>query len=290
MVCWLCHLAERPDPALEHQKPMFEPVPIFIISYNRGAYLAKVCASYRLQAHRTRLIIHDNGSDDEATLDILCGLEQAGVEVFRRSKIDHAGDLNLVDATVREFSQRESYFGPYVVTDCDIDLSDTGRNALLVYRELLEQFPQAKCVGPMLTIADVPKSYPLFQHAMNRHVDQFWSTEPHWIDTRFGTLAVRSALIDTTFALHRPREPFRRGKMGIRVYHPFEARHLDWYLDAEIMSTYAKTSSSNISHWDNWDQIRQWRCLPKVVRSYKIVAGEIGALRVVERTTADNPD
>jgi hypothetical protein len=88
---------------------------------------------------------------------------------------------------------------------------------------------------------------------MTRHIEQFWHREPEWLDTKFGRVATIEAPIDTTFALHRANEPFRRQKKARRVYFPYEARHLDWYLTAAEYSQnpYFATSSSDVSHWNN---------------------------------------
>jgi hypothetical protein len=85
---------------------------------------------------------------------------------------------------------------------------------------------------------------------MNRHIEQFWHREPSWTETSFGRVAYMDAPIDTTLALHRAGEPFFRLKRGLRVYEPYEAQHLDWYLTA-IGDTYARTSDPGISHWNN---------------------------------------
>ena len=40
-------------------------------------------------------------------------------------------------------------------------------------------------------------------------------------------------------------------KQGIRVYEPFEARHLDWYLTNGVEDVCTLTSSPAISDWNN---------------------------------------
>jgi hypothetical protein len=80
--------------------------------------------SYRHQSVQVEIFVHDNGSDDPDTLRALIELEGQGVRVFRRPKIATAEDLNLVNETVIEvFRTRKS--GPYIVTDCDIDLAQS---------------------------------------------------------------------------------------------------------------------------------------------------------------------
>ncbi len=225
-------------------------LPVFIISFNRGEYLRQVIISYYQQTMPVDIIIHDNGSDDSCTLDVLSELEAEGIKVHRRPRIKSVDDLNLVDKTIGKYFGWFRKRSRYVVTDCDIDLSVARPNALEVYSELLDRFPQAECVGPMLRIEDIPESYPLFNRVMNRHIEQFWHMQPEQTKTRFGQCAFIKAQIDTTFAMHREGSKFRRMKRGLRVYHPFEAQHLDWYPD-NLQEFYHKTSSAEISHWNN---------------------------------------
>ncbi len=128
---------------------------------------------------------------------------------------------------------------------------------LAVYRELLKLFPDANCAGPMLRISDVPKRYPLYNRVMNRMIEQFWYQRPAFVRLSGGRqAAVLPAFIDTTFALYRAGTTFRRHTRGIRVYRPYEARHLDWYQvdGAHTSSGYEITSSPQISHWNNQEQ------------------------------------
>lgn len=144
-----------------------------------------------------------------------------------------------------------------MVTDCDVDLSVTRPDALRIYLELLDVFEDLECVGPMLTIADIPRSYPLFNRVMEKHIAQFWGRQPEWAKVRAGEIAYLRHRIDTTFAVHRAGSTFRRLKEGIRIYHPFEAKHLDWYVGKQDQSGYRATSSPAISHWDKSERILQ---------------------------------
>lgn len=270
-------------------QPARPPLPIVVISYNRADFLLQSIASYRAQTVPVRIVVHDNGSTDPATLAALDELERQGAMVFRRPPIRSADDLNQVDETVQEYSRTQSYAGPYAVTDCDIDLSSARPDALELYLDLLDQFPEIECAGPMLRIADVPRSYALFQQAMERHVSQFWHAEPRFVQTRLGRVAVLHCPFDTTLAIHRAGQPFRRLRKGFRVYHPFEARHLDWYIEIGAEDTYRATSSPHISHWNNANYIRQFGDIEERLLTYKVVEEQGGELRVVQRTTADNP-
>lgn len=240
------------------------PVPVFVISFNRNEWLSRCIAACRRLVTPVDIVVHDNGSDDPATVRCLDLLEAEGIAVVRRGKIRDPAELNQINDTIG------SYFAPrapapYVVTDCDIDISVALPNALEIYHELLDQFPEAACVGPMIRIRDLPRYYPLFAHAMNRHIEQFWHRRPEWVGTRSGEIAMQRAPIDTTFALHRAGEPFFRLREGIRVYEPYEARHLDWYLsEAELRAQpYFSTSCNWIAHWSNREQflVRQQESL-----------------------------
>ena len=228
-----------------------ETLPVFLISYNRGAMLERAIAGLRTMNRPTRIIVHDNGSSDDETLDVLARLAREDVEVVRNAPIHSADDLNLVDATVRRHFERAKN-SPYIVSDCDIDIGVADPSALDVYLEMLDLFPDAQCVGPMLRIRDVPETYPLYTHMMNRHIEQFWRHQPEFVETAsYGRVAYLRSQIDTTLALHRAGEPFRRLKTGLRLYEPFEALHLDWYNDSVLADLYATTSNAAISHWNN---------------------------------------
>jgi hypothetical protein len=247
------------------------PIPIFIISYNRHNSLEKVMHSYRQLSAPVELVIHDNGSTDPETLVVLDRLERRGIRVCRHEAITTPDQLSNVNDTIKQYFAEWNEPSRYVVTDCDIDLSVTRPDVLSVFNELLDRLPKASCVGPMLRIADVPASYRLFNHVMNRHIEQFWSRDPSWIDLRSGRFAYLEAPIDTTFALHRAGEAFHRLKSGIRVHHPFEALHLDWYCRPEFDALYSITSSSQISHWNSQDHFARFANEPLKYKEFKVI-------------------
>lgn len=213
--------------------------------------MARVIGSYLNLASRVCIVIHDNGSDDPVTLQMLKEFENSStIKVYRRSKISDPEELNNVGETISHFFADWAEPSRYVVTDCDIDMSTAQSHALELYHELLELCRDVDCVGPMLTIRDVPPEYPLYNEMMNRHIQQFWHREPEWINTSHGRIAVLRAPIDTTFQLYRAGAEFQRNRNGLRVYFPYEARHLDWYRWREVGS-YAASSAAEVSHWSN---------------------------------------
>jgi hypothetical protein len=268
-------------------RAMSNRLPVFIISFNRGVFLRQVIASYVQQTIPVDIVVHDNGSDDPVTLDVLADLAAQGVQVHRLPPIKSARELSRVERTVRQYFGWFSRRSRYVVTDCDIDLSAARPEALEVYSELLDRFPRVACVGPMLRIADIPQSYQLFNHVMNRHIEQFWRRQPEWAATRFGECAFINATIDTTFAMHRDGSRFRRLKKGLRVYHPFEARHLDWYPD-DGQRAYQQSSSAAIAHWNNASQFATFAREPLRFDRYNVIeTAEDGGLTVRCRKVCD---
>ncbi len=253
-------------------------IPIFVISYNRGFWLAKVIETYRNLAEQVEIVIHDNGSDNDLTLRQLGIFCRAGIKVFRGPKIVEAEELESVNETITRYFNSAGWTSRYVVTDCDIDMSIASADAISVYDELLDLFPEAGCVGPMLRIRDIPRKYPLFNWVMNRHIEQFWRREPEWAITTHGKIAFLHAEIDSSFALHRADEPYRRNKMGIRVYHPYEARHLDWYLTKIDALSYFDSSSAGIAHWSSRIQYEANKDAALLYPEFTLVEGDADEL------------
>jgi len=225
-------------------------MPVVLISYNRGSMLRRVVDAYRRQSVPVEIFVHDNGSDDPLTLDMLLQLEREGVTVYRRPPISSPDDLNLVDETVQQIF-RDRPASPYAVSDCDVSLAESSIDTLAAYLDVLAAMPDLECVGPMLRIDDVPTSYPLYVAMMNRHIGAFWSKEPHWTSAQGRLVAFQRAPIDTTLAVHRAGAPFRRLRKGARLYHPYAAHHLDWYPDAHESAYRSSTDGSTISNWSN---------------------------------------
>ena len=225
------------------------PLPVFIISYNRGHLVKRLIESMEHLSTEFDFVVHDNGSDDHATLEILEDLrKKKAIKLRKNSKIYTAKQLNQVNQTVQKyFEETKTTAKYYAVTDCDLDFSKTKQNAIAIYAALLNHFKSAQCVGPMLTIEDIPKEYPLYNHVMNRHISQFWRKKPIILNTNLGPVAFQRAVIDTTFAVHRRNDLFRRLKIGLRVYNPYEVKHVDWYR----YNSHYYPRQTDVSHWGN---------------------------------------
>lgn len=285
--------ARTTEPNLPPEVCQTRPTPVFLISFNRGGMLKQVIAAIRRQTRPTEIIIHDNGSTDPNTLQVLDELEKSGIEVFRYPPITSANDLNQVNETIQAYFSKRGESVRYVVSDCDIDMSVADPRALDVYDELLNNFGSVECVGPMLRIRDIPLNYPLFNRVMNRHIEQFWHSVPTFVQTSVGKIAVLETVIDTTFALHRAGEPFRRLKRAVRVYEPFEALHLDWYITQGEDEFFFDSPGSAISHWNNRTEFLRHRNVLLDYAEYyavqKNAAGELEAYIEYLPTNENSP-
>jgi hypothetical protein len=134
-------------------------VPAFIISFNRPRFLLRCIKSIRRLRGIGDIIVHDNGSDDPATLRLLQRLNRIGIMIYNRPKINNAGDLNDVNETVQNYFSTWAFPTEYIVTDCDIELDGVNDDLIEVFSSLLVRYREAECVGPMLRIADIPKTY-----------------------------------------------------------------------------------------------------------------------------------
>lgn len=108
------------------------PIPVFVISYNRTQMLQRCIASIEALESSLKIIIYDNGSDREDTLNALDRFEQRGIIVHRSSRIHSAEDLNLMADFVHGHCTAIGPETPYVVTDSDIDLSTCHKDILKV--------------------------------------------------------------------------------------------------------------------------------------------------------------
>lgn len=227
-------------------------IPIFVFTCDRIGVLRDSLASYRRIEPEPIIVLHDNNSTYPPMLEYLRELEREGVEVVRTgTPIRVADDLNQISATVSDWFSR--YDAPYyVVTDPDVAIEDGHSDILDAYGFLLEQFSDATVVGPMLRIDDIPDYYPLKFVAAGRHYYQFWHKTPEEIAWRGRVIKYQHATIDTTFGLYRKHFTFRRHTQGLRVYAPYWARHLDWYIDPAKMTDdqhWYMQHASGVSHW-----------------------------------------
>lgn len=234
---------------------MKKKIAIFIISFNRLHVLSRSIKSFVKLIPHNDIYIIDTGSTYKPLLLFYEGLKKNGVsiDVIEPLKGD-ANDLNRVAEVVNKYKNNYNY---YAVTDPDVSLEETKKDVLDVYISLLDKYKEIDIVGPMLRIDDIPKEYPAKEWALKKHVEQFWHKTPQKNIINNNVIFTQEAQIDTTFGVLRSASQYRRLLNGLRVYAPYEALHLDWYITpkniTEDQKYYLATSNEKISHWNgNW--------------------------------------
>lgn len=202
---------------------------VFLATFNRTETLERTVASLRLQTHPYELVIIDNGSEDPAALELLDRLRRAP-EVRRVYRLPRVASMQeLTDhfnvAVADQFDRGAA--GWFAVTDADVCFEGTDRDALGTYVWLAEGTGCA--VGPHLRVdGGLPLGYPLRSRVVTTEVRLNYRASMLETDGVFYS----AHGIDTTFHVFPAVRAFRRlGMDTLRVGHPYDAMHLDWYLD-----------------------------------------------------------
>lgn len=231
-------------------------IPLFVFSKDRLDCLKKSLASYRHIGTPISIIIHDTGTTYEPTLEYLHSLDREGIYVRWHSHPDPHVPFQAMTETVKWYC--DQYHPPfYVVTDPDIELDRPRPDLLNAYSHLLESIATT-CVGPWLRTDDFPDHYP-FKQYMRDCENSVLRGGDGSLPYGSETIRFKYAPIDTTFAMYRGSFTWHRLNSGLRVYAPFQARHLDWYLDPshlpEDQLYYIRTAPSIASGVYKWKQL-----------------------------------
>lgn len=227
---------------------------LFVISYNRLDVLVQSINSFKRFFSNKSVYLIDKGSDYPPLLNYYKQLQSEGYNIVYSTPMisgpDGPGGLNDLCMEIDKYKDKFEY---YAVTDPDISLENCEPDLLNIYSSLLDQNPKIEIVGPMLKIDDIPKDYPAREWCFTRHVDQFWSKKPEKTILNAKCVYFQNAPIDSTFGLLRASTKFQRLLNGIRVYKPYEAKHLDWYITPDSITDdqkyYMEKSNKKISHW-----------------------------------------
>ncbi len=230
-------------------------IKIFIISFNRESVLKESIESYQRFFKNKDIYIIDKLSTYEPLKEYYKRLEKSGITVIYSEPMTSGpsgpGGLNDLYKEINKYKNNCDY---YVVTDPDISIKGCKKDLLEVYASLLDEYPNIDIVGPMLTIDDIPYDYPAREICFVLHRRQFWKKKPCHLTVNGKGIYVQKAPIDSTFGMVRGNVSYKRLMTGFRTYHPYDAKHLDWYITPENMAedqhSYLKNHSDNkISHW-----------------------------------------
>lgn len=201
-------------------------ITIFIGTFNRLETLERTVRSYKGMKTPHELVIVDNGTDDPKCLKLLERLEK------RVKKIYNLPGCNSMEEATDNFNTaiRDQYKTGgewFAISEADICFDGTDPHAFDAYIKLAQKFKTA--VGPHLRVDQgIPAHYPLRSRVLACETWMYYKRKMKRLDGVYYS----KCQIDTTFHLFRKTRKFNRLKMDpLRVGPPYDAMHLDWYLD-----------------------------------------------------------
>jgi hypothetical protein len=219
-------------------------VPVFIISFNRVAYIRQVIDRLESLDFQNITII-DNASTYEPLKDYL---GQSPHNVVRLT--ENLGHLALwKSGRFQKIIEREKF----ILNDSDVvPADDCPADITSHLDEMLERYPRHTKAGLSLRINDLPDHYAFKQVVLECEA-------PFWVNL-LDDGNYESAL-DTTFALYRPGVDCseERWWRSIRAAPPYSALHLPWYQDTSVMSEedrfYQRAVAGISSQWSITDPV-----------------------------------
>lgn len=206
-------------------------VTVFLATYNRLETLSATVESYQRFTTPYELVIVDNGTDHPRCLELLAEIEkQPDVrKVYRLPKIDSMPALtHNFNVAVYDQYRKRGRKGWFAITDADICFNGTSKDALDAYVELAKATGNA--VGPHTRVdSGIAIGYPLRSRVLATESRLLYRSSMRWFDD----IPYSPWPIDTTFHLFPRTHEFTRLKMNtVRCGPPYDAMHLDWYVDA----------------------------------------------------------
>lgn len=208
---------------------------IFVGTYNRLSTLLRTVKSYKHLRTPHELVIVDNGTDHLECLRLLAALEQ---KKLVRSVYHLPGCVSMEEATdnfnvaIRSEFEHGSGAEWFAVSEADVCFDGSDPRSLDAYISVAEHTGVA--VGPHLSVdAGIPVNYPLRSRVLACESRLLYRQDMEWlIDERKNEIPYSKCQIDTTFHLFPRTRRFDRLHLDpIRVGPPYDAMHLDWYLD-----------------------------------------------------------
>jgi len=202
-------------------------ITVFIGTFNRLDTLERTVRSFERFETPHEIVIVDNGTDHPKCLELLEQLEGRVKKVYSLPACD-----SMEEATDNfNVAIRDQYEGDggewFAVSEADICFDGTDPRALDAYIKLATETGTA--VGPHTRVdAGIPACYPLRSRVLSTESRLLYASSMRWLDD----IPYAHWQIDTTFHLFPRTRHFNRLHLNpIRVGPPFDAMHLDWYLD-----------------------------------------------------------
>ena len=227
-------------------------IPIFIIVHNQYEILKKTVESYEKYIKTPiEIIFHNVCSTYFETINYLEQKQNEGYIVYKSNVNNH----HTVIDSIKDYISKNPECEYIVMTDADIELNNVNDDILEYYIYLLNKLNKLS-VGPMLKIDDIPDEYYNKKQAIEGHTNQFWANPKKTILFKNKEYKYIECCTDTTFQLFSSKnipKSFPHNN-SIRTLQPYDARHLDWYVNPENLlpsQLYYLNNTSNISHWNN---------------------------------------
>ena len=237
-------------------------IPIFIISFNRLTVLKETIKSYYDYIKTPfEIIIWDTGTTFLKTLDYLNELGRSGIRIYKEEKLQYTLKhhlYNKLNPVIKDYFLKSKNKSPfYIVTDPDIAFyKKTPGDVLDFYAFILNNFPKILKVGPMMKTDDIPDHYPLKQRVIDTYLKRQYNKEMTEIEFKNKIYKACSATL-TPFGMYRRNTLFEKKILSFRCDSPYDAKHLDWYIDIKNMPTdqifylNCVPCAKNMAHWSN---------------------------------------
>jgi hypothetical protein len=212
-------------------------IPIIINNFNRLTTLKKLIQSLEIRGYHNIKIIDNNSTYPE----LIEYYKTIDYKVYRLRK--NIGFKALWKTKVFLYHM----FDYFCYTDSDLEIIDECPNDFMhIFYNYLKINHDVHKIGFSLKIDDLPNSFERKEEVISWE-SKFYEKE--------NDKNMFIAPIDTTFALYRPFS--RRGKRDgstkmIRTGHPYQMRHLPWYIDSNDISEeekYYLESVKKPTHW-----------------------------------------
>lgn len=212
-------------------------VTVFLGTHNRLETLQRTIASYRRLRTPHEIVIVDNGTSDPRCVALLERLEPKVKRIYHLPAcISMEEATDSFNIAMRDTMERGDGAEWFAVTEADVCFDGTHPRALDAYIRLAEE--TGRPTGPHLRVdADIPAHYPLRSRVLACETWMQYAADHEWLEPgsrrdRLPAIPYLSCQIDTTFHLFTARRSLNRLHMDpLRVGPPYDAMHLDWYLN-----------------------------------------------------------
>lgn len=205
-------------------------ITVFIGTFNRLETLERSVTSYQAFEDELELVIVDNGTEHPRALEMLAKLEHYPLvkKIYSMPRVYTMEAItdNFNVAVQDQYDTGDAEW--FAISEADICFSKTAPAAIKAYLMLAKDTGRA--VGPHLRVdGGIPWYYPFRSRVLSCEARLLYRDSMQWF---MGEVPYSPWQIDTTFHLFPRTRFFNRLHMDtLRVGPPFDALHLDWYLD-----------------------------------------------------------